>query len=270
LLLEAEERRRVAVLNRLRGRPAEEAIDTSRSLADLPDPVLPDSTAVLADAEVRSPELQKSQLAIDQAAKQVDLAEKGSLPDLTVSAGVMPRGGDFETMWTAGVSFSIPIWSRSKQSAAVEANTIQGTAARYGAESTRQLLHQRMIERQTVLSALIETNRLYRAGLLVQSEATVASTTAQYQVGRITFASVLEALTGYVADTAAFYESVAATQRVEIAQRELSLEPVAGVASAGMGGAPMPGAGAMSQGSWSDAAATASPPAARSGSMSGM
>ena len=255
--LAAEERRRVAVLNRLRGRPLTDPLATGRSLADIPDPVLPDSAVALADAEAQSPELHRSQLAIAQSGKLIDLAEKDYFPDLTVSAGVMPRWGDFETMWQAGFSFSIPIWSDSKQSHAVEENRIRGMAAQYGAESIRQLLRQRVVERLTLLEALIETNRLYRSGLLVQSEATVASTTAQYQVGRVTFASVLEALTGYVADIDAFYESVAATQRVEIAQRELSLDPAAGLAPGGMSGSTVPGTGGMGESSFPEAAAAA-------------
>ena len=50
---------------------------------------------------------------------------------------------------------------------------------------------------------------------------------AQYKVGRVPFASVLEGLSGFQADLVGFYESVAATQRIDIAQREFSLDPVA-------------------------------------------
>ncbi|MDD5306817.1 MAG: TolC family protein [Deltaproteobacteria bacterium] len=228
--LEAEERRRVAVLNRLRGRPLDEAIATSRSLVDVPDPALPDGTTATKDAEARSPELKRSQLAVEQSGRLVDLAKKDYFPDLTVSAGVMPRWGKFDPMWQAGLSFSIPIWSGDKQSREVEENRMRGTAAHYGADATRQLLRQRVAERLTLLEALVETNRLYRSGLLVQSEATVASTMAQYEVGRATFASVLEALTGYVADISAFYESIAAAQRIDIAEREVSLDSEAGPA----------------------------------------
>jgi outer membrane protein, heavy metal efflux system len=267
--LEAEEQRRVAALNRLRGRAPEDSIATSRSIADVPDPVLADTAAVAA-AESKSPELRKSQLAIEQSAKLVDLAEKDYYPDLTVSAGVMPRWGDFETMWQANVSFSIPLWSGSKQSHAVTENELRGTAAARGTEAVRQLLRERLLERRALLEALIETNRLYRSGLLVQSEATVTSTTAQYRVGRIAFASVLEAITGYIADTDAFYQSVAATQRLDIAQRELSLEPAAGAGSAVTAGAPMPGTGVSIQSAAPAASASGPAPSTGSGSMTGM
>jgi outer membrane protein TolC len=270
--LKAEEQRRIAVLNRSLGRPLDDPIPTSLSLMDVPDPALPEAGRAAADAEARSPELQKARLEVEQSGTLVALAKKDYFPDLTVSAGVMPRGGTFEPMWQAGLSFSIPLWAGSKQSRAVSEYRLRGTAAQGGAETIRRLLLQRAKERLALLEALLETNRLYRSGLLVQSEATVLSTMAQYQVGRVPFASVLEALRGYVADLSGFCESVAATQRIDIAQREVSLDPVAGPAVGGMGSSPVPGAGGMGGASSPEAGAAAPQPAstAGSGSMSRM
>ena len=241
-VLEAEERRRLEVLNRARARPLDAPVPTTRGLADLADPPLLDREQALADAEARSPELARALAAAQQAERQLDLARKDYFPDFTVSAGVMPRGG-LEPMWQAGLSLNIPLWAGSKQSRAVAENESRNEAGLQGAEAVRQVLRLRVEERLALLSALLESNRLYRSGLLVQSEATVSSTLAQYRVGRVTFASVLEALAGYVNDVDGFLNSVAAAQRVAIAQREVSLEPVAG-AAAGMGTAAVPGAGA--------------------------
>ena len=243
--LTAEDRRRAAVLNRLRGHPLDEAVATSRSLMGLPDPELPPAIEAWQDAESRSPELQRWQLGAERSSKFIDLAGKDYYPDLTVNAGVMPRGGDFEPMWQAGLSFSVPLWSGSKQSRAVAENRLREVASLDGVEAVRQLLRQRVAERIEVLGALIETNRLYRTEVLVQSDATVSSTMAQYQVGRVTFASVLEALSGYVSDVDSFLGSVAAAQRIEIARIEVSLDPAASLAPGGMGSGAVPGAGGM-------------------------
>ncbi|MEK7705766.1 MAG: TolC family protein, partial [Myxococcota bacterium] len=231
--LTAEEQRRVAVLNRLRGQPLDDAIVTSRSLGDVPDPVFPETAQATEDAEAQSPELEKARFAVAQTGTLVQLAHKDYFPDLSVSASLMPRWGGFEWMWQAGLSFSIPVWAGSKQARAVTEGELRSTASEESAEAVRQLVHQRVTERLTLLAALRETNQLYRSGLLVQSEATVASTLAQYQVGRVTFGSVLEALTGYVGDLDAFYSSVLAAHRLGIAQRELSLEPVDALAAGG-------------------------------------
>jgi outer membrane protein TolC len=247
--LTAEEHRRVAAFNRVCGRPQDEPLDTDRSLADLPDPGLPEPGQAAAEAEARSPELRRAGLAVEQANRLIELARLDLRPDLTVNAGVMPRWGGFSPMWQTGVTFSVPLWAGGKQSRAVAESQLRRTVARNSAEAVRRLLAQRVTERLAVLQALLESNRLYRGGLLIQSEATVSSTLVQYQVGRVTFASVLEALTGYLADLNGFYESVAAAWQVDIAAREASLEPVTGPGAGGMGGSAVPGAAGMGSGS---------------------
>lgn len=242
--LEAEEQQRATVLNRLRGHPIDEPIPTSRSLGDVPDPGALELAQATADSEALSPELRKAVFVIDRAEKQTALARKDYFPDPAVSAGVMPRG-KLDPMWQIGLSFSLPVYSSSKQSRAVAESQSRQRAAGDGAETVKRLLRQRVKERVLLLGALLKTNRLYRSGLLVQSETTVTSTVAQYQVGRVTFASVLEALAGYLADVNGFFESVAAIQRVAIAQREISLEVVSGPAAGGMVGTLIPGAGGM-------------------------
>lgn len=266
--LVAEEQRRVAVLNRLRGHRLDEAIATDRSLADMPDPALPDAARAYEEAAVKSPELLKSRLVVAQSVRQVDLVKKDYFPDLTVSAGVMPRWGKFDPMWQAGLSFSIPLWSWSKLSSAATEGRLRGAAAESGSETVRRILGQRVKERIALLGALVETNRLYRSGLLVQSEATVSSSMLQYQVGRVSFAAVLDALNGYVADVNGFYESVASAQRVDIAQREVSLDAVVGSAASGMGSSPAIGASGMGNRSSSDTGASSPEPESNAGSGS--
>lgn len=239
--LGSEERRRLEVLNRLRAASLDAPVPTSGSVSDLPDPQLASSAEAIADAEARSPELARAQSLIEESSQRVVLAKREYFPDFTVSAGVMPRGR-LEPMWQLGLSFNIPIWAGSKQSRAVAENQAREHGNSQAVEAIRQLLRLRVQERLTLLEALLETNRLYRSGLLVQSEATVSSTMAQYGVGRVTFASVLEALTGYVNDFNGFLESLASAQRLAIAQREVSLDPPS-LAAPGMGSASMPGAG---------------------------
>jgi hypothetical protein len=152
-------------------------------------------------------------------------------------------------MWQAGVAFNVPVWSLDKQSHVMAENHARGQSARGGAEALRQLLALRVRERLEALGALVEANRLYRSGLLVQSETTVSSTLLQYQVGRVSFASVMEALSGYLSDVNGFLESIAAVHRITIAQREVSLDAPGGTGGAVMGAASIPGAGATSAGS---------------------
>ena len=240
---------------------------TSARLADAADPpVLPEAEAAQ-DAEKRSPELQLSALGVEQAGRRLELARKERLPDFAVSAAVMPRGG-LEPMWALGLSVGLPIFAGRKQDRAVDEGAQRQIGEAQGAEALRQVLRLRTRERLTTLSALNRVNQQYRSQVLVLSAASARSTLSQYEVGRVPFASALEALAGYVGDRVTYLGSVADAQLIAIAQREVSLEATPSI---GGGGAP----GAMGSAGAKSAAAAGSQagsvePASSSPSTSGM
>jgi outer membrane protein TolC len=244
LALEVNERTRVQTLNRLRVRPLGEAIDTTRRLAETTDPPLPSADELVADAERRSPDLAEAHLARDAAEQRLAVARRDRYPDFTVSAGIMPRGG-LDPMWTASVGISLPIFSGRKEAVNETANRRDASAS--GEDALRQVMQLRARERHAVLEADLRTIRLYRETLLVQSDAAVRSTLAQYRVGKVPFASVLEVMRGHVSDEGGFLETLAQAQRVAIAQREVSLDAPPGLGgAAAMGGSTVPGSAGMS------------------------
>ena len=151
--------------------------------------------------------------------------------------------GSLPPMWQLGFSVGLPLFAGRKQARAVEEAGHRETADELGAEALRRLLRLRTRERLAVLFALNRTNGHYRKIVLVLSQTTARSTLAQYEVGRVPFASVLEALSGYVADRTSWFDSVAEAQLVAIAVREVSLDPVPFAGSV-MSASPMPGGGA--------------------------
>ncbi len=262
--LEADELLRVQELNRLRGHPLDEPIPTTAHLLDLPVPAPFSLDLALADAEARSPELAAARAAEHQSSVRADLARRERYPDFTVSAGIMPRGG-FDPMWTASLGITLPVFSGRAHAVAESESRHQGGSA--GIEAVRQILRLRTQERATQLGSLLRINQLYRSGLLVQSEAAVESTETQYQVGRVTFASVLEALNAYVADQQGSLDAAADALRIVIAQRELSLEPSGGGSAGGISGS-VPGAGsAASAGAGASASGSSEAGAAPGGGM---
>jgi outer membrane protein TolC len=270
--LEAQERTAVQTLNRLRGRPVDEPIPTSTSVRELSIPELPSPDAALADALARSPELAQARLGAARADKSVDLAKRERFPDFNVNAAIMPRG-ELDPMWAAGISVNLPVWSYRKQNRAVAESRARADASAGGAEAIEQVLRLRVAERRSAYEAVVETARLFREGLLVQSRATAESTLSQYRVGKVTFASVLEANAGYIGDEEGFLAALADAQRIAIDAAEVSLDPI-GVPGAGgaMATGGMPGAGAAGGGVASSApGAPAAAAASASGSMtSGM
>ncbi len=273
LTLHAEERIRVQTLNRLSGRPLETPLPTTTRVRDVGVPEPGDPEAAVRDALERSPELAERRALMAQAGQQVALARRERLPDFTVSAGVMPRGGDFPPMWQANVGVNLPIFSGSKQNRVVAESSAQAEATARAAETLEQVLRLRVQERLIALAALRDTAAIYRDGLLMQSAATAESTLTQYRVGRASFASVLEANTGIIRDEEDYLRTLVDAQRLAIAQAEVSLEPVASMGGSAQGAGSMPGTGSPpSTPAGSAAPAGGSPGAApsSSSSMSGM
>jgi len=244
-MLGAEEASRLAALNRLRARPLDEAIETRATIRGLP-PLGELGGHFSAElALLDSPELSALRVAAQRAERSVAVAEKEYYPDLTLGAGLMWRGA-MPPMWQLTLGGPLPVYAGSKQSRAVAENQAWASAAQHEATALEQLIALRTAERHAVFESLRQSIELYEHGLLVQSQATTESTLAQYEVGKVSFASVLEATAGLIADQEGFLESVAAAHRVLIAEAERSLEapamPSLGAGSARMssGLAPLP------------------------------
>lgn len=232
-------------LNRLRGAASDAPLETSTVLTELPDPALRPAQAVGDDAVARSPELAAARVEVSRGERELDLARKEQLPDFTVGAGVMPRGGDFPPMWQATLAFNLPVTGRQQR--AVQERASRAESSRSSVAALEQLVRVRAEQRRAALEAQLKTLSLYRKGLLVQSRATAESTLAQYTVGRVTFASVLEATAGYIADEGAFLQAAADVQRLLIADADVSLQAPQSGAGGGMSRS-VPGAAAVGGG----------------------
>lgn len=271
--LEAEERTSTQALNRLRNHPLDETIETTTHLRDLPAPKSLEGRFSAEQALARSPELGAARLSVTRADKAVALAEKSYYPDLTVGAGVMVRGS-MPPMWLVTVGGPLPVFAGSKQSRAVAESRANASAAQGTSATIEQVLRLRSAERRAVFGALLQTIDLYDRELLVQSEATAESTLAQYKVGKVGFASVLEANAGFIADEEGYLQALAAAHRVLIAEAELSLSPVT-MPATGVAAGAMPGAESSSMRATGGTAAGARGGASGTGpsggaSMSGM
>jgi outer membrane protein TolC len=239
--LQAEERTLVANLNRLRGVQDGAPVPTTARLGDLAVTASP-ASAWAARAEQESPELQAARVGITQAERSLDLARRDRYPDFSVSAGIMPRGA-FDPMWTVGVSISLPLWSKHKQQRAVAEQEFRRKAQGSELDNVRNLLRQRIEERSAQLDAAQETLRLFREGLLVQSEASFQASLAQYETGRTPFLGVLEALNGWLADRGGYLAALAQTQALAIAQEEFNLTGTPAISASGLSAGSMGGGG---------------------------
>jgi cobalt-zinc-cadmium efflux system outer membrane protein len=192
---------------------------------------------------------------VERATQQVAVARRDRYPDLAVTAAIMPRGS-LDPMWAAGVSLTLPIFTGSKQSRAVAESEARAAAGGSGAEAVLQVLRLRVQERLAQLANLLESATLYKEGLIIQSQATADSTLSQYRVGRVTFASVLEAIAGVIGDEDGYLQTTAEALRLAIASAEVSLDPTGG-GGGGLSSGSVPGAGASGGGASASGGAAA-------------
>jgi len=265
--LQAEERTALGNLNRVRGLAPDVPAPTLQTLEQVPDP-RPVPADAMAAADAQSPELRNASLGIEQAGRSLDLARLDRRPDFSVSAGYMPRGG-LDPMWTASVGITLPLWQKHKQQRAVAEQEYRQRAAGWEVEKLRCLLAQRVQERASQMEAALGVIRLYRTGLLIQSESSFQATLSQYGVGRTPFLSVLESLNGWIADQSGLLQAQADAQAIRIAQLEWNLGSTPGIGGTGlqagaMGGGQGPAASAGMGG------AKAAPAAAESSSSNAM
>lgn len=238
--LEAQERANVQAINRLRARPLAEPIATSAHIRDLPALASFDAAFSEERSLRQSPELAAARLGTSRAERSGALAEKSYYPDLTVSAGIMYRGA-LPPMWLLTVAGPVPLFGE-RSSAAAESRA-WGNAAAQEVRTIEQLLRWRTAERRSAFSALRKMADIYQQGLLIQSQATADSMLAQYAVGKASFASVLEANAGFIADQEGYLETVAAAYRILNAQAEISLAPTQMPSGVSGDSGPMAGAG---------------------------
>lgn len=246
LSLQSEEQVFLATLNRLKGANEDAPIPTTASLENVQFQA-PGVEELLRQAEARSPELQLARLGVKQAERSLDLAKLDRRPDFAVSAGLMPRGA-LDPMWQVGFSVSLPVWSKQKQQRAVAEQEWRRKSQGSESTSVQNLLTQRVRERAAQMAGVLGTLRIYRDGLLIQSEASFHSTHAQYESGRVPFLSVLETLNGWLADRSGMLLTVAQAKAIEIAQEELNLSGTPPISAQGLVGSPMGMGGSPSSG----------------------
>jgi cobalt-zinc-cadmium efflux system outer membrane protein len=220
----AEAAVRVAEINRLLGRPAETPLATTATLVGSEPPA-----ALGAEIErlgAGSPERAAAGIALDRARLAVLLAKKEYRPDLSVQGGYMNRGG-LDPMWQAGVTVSLPLNRKRRESAVAEAEALLGaTRARLSAVDIQ--LRLRTQERLAQLEAAQKIAALYGEGIVPQDRMSVEAAVASYETGRVPFVTVLEALTTLYGDRVTLVRLLASQSRLRASLEEASLEATDG------------------------------------------
>jgi outer membrane protein TolC len=222
-----QQRRSLEVaLNSFRFRPADLPI---RPASPLELTSLGMDGAALEELAVTNRPLLKGLRAEEQrAAAAKGLAEKEYFPDFTFSLEYMQReptmGEAGYDMYTAGVTFNLPVHRERRHAMVAEANSeIRLTRAEQ--DATRNRIRFGIADSLARLERSRRLAELYQQGIIPQADHALAAASAAYRVGRADFMNVLDSQTALFTFEREYLEAVAEHQ-MQLAE----LEAVVGAA----------------------------------------
>jgi outer membrane protein TolC len=152
----------------------------------------------------------------------VKLAKKEFRPDLALEAGYMNRGG-LDPMWQAGVGLSLPLYRTRPRSGVSEAQA-RVRASERGAQAVQLLLRFRTQERVAQIKTTERIAGLYGQSIIPQDQLSVDAAISNYQVGKIPFVTVLEALSTLYSDRSTYLGLLSNHAMLRANLEEASLE----------------------------------------------
>jgi outer membrane protein TolC len=184
-----------AELNNLLNSPATRSFDTPESL-DLPK-VNYSLDEFLAAGTQKRPMNNAYQALVKRFRYQKKLAELDDYPDVTLwgswrfrDDGLPDGGTDFVS---AGVSFNLPVYKEKRRAATAEAvAAIRVTENR--AQGFRSGVTESIKKAYARMEETFQQSELYREGIIPQTSQSLQAAMGAYQVGKVAFISLLDAL----------------------------------------------------------------------------
>lgn len=199
----------IASINRILGRAAGAPLDTPRLLPEVAAGVaVPALSDYLAAAEEKSPEIVEARLAIARRAAMVDRAKAELKPDLFTSATYLNRGG-MAPMVSGSIGLSLPIYTNGKQRQAIVEAQAEKQAAEAALSAVRLSVRVNLERNYAEWIAALAEAEPYPRGILELDRLSVESALSSYRVGKLPFASVLEALQTLFGDKRAYFDRLA-------------------------------------------------------------
>jgi outer membrane protein TolC len=169
-------------------------------------PLLPlDSLQVIAAAH--SPLLKEHVARIAAQRARLNLAQKAYLPDFSVSLSYGQRHG-FTDMVSALVSIPVPLQKGRKQDAEVAEAVADLAALEAQYHEKVNTLNAEVATQVSDLERARTALALFKRSILPQAQASLASSAASYQVGRLDFSAVMDAQASVFNSETAYYRSL--------------------------------------------------------------
>ena len=131
---------------------------------------------------------------------KVSMARREYFPDVTLTAGVETRGGDFTDMYKLLASVNLPVFFKSKQEPAVQEALAVQKETRQDLEGTRLMVASGIRENYAMAHSAKRIMELYRSGLIPRSNQDFEAALSLYSTGRgdaLTVTTRLKSLLDY-------------------------------------------------------------------------
>ncbi|MBE0502522.1 MAG: TolC family protein [Desulfuromonadales bacterium] len=177
------------------------------------------TAAELEELAFRSrPELLARSARLEQAQSSENLARREYYPDFTLSFEYMQRdafsgnpGSMGEDMYSAGVSFNLPVQRQARRAMVAEAQA-QGKMAAAEIEQLRHEIRRGISDTLARLNASAAMAELYESGMIPQAEFASESLLSSYEVGKGDLMNVLDSRMQLFGVRQRYYEFVAENQ----------------------------------------------------------
>ncbi len=188
-----------ADLNALLDRPVNEPIRLPQAPRNINLPQMPGETQLLQAALDTRPLLDVQRERTEAARMRLDLAKKDYYPDFKLGAGYGFRDGnnpdgssraDFASFM---LSINLPIYSRGKQSKAVEQRSSEYFQRKHLFNDTLRSVQATIARNLAQYQASREQVSLYGTAIIPQAQQTVSAMLSGYQVNKVDFLNVLNA-----------------------------------------------------------------------------
>ncbi len=192
VMLDSTKRQVEARLNALLSRPATMPLAAAQGLRNIPAAASLGNHAALENRiREHNPDLFVDEAGIGAAEKNRELAYKNRYPDFAL--GISPtQSGTAVREWGLMVELNIPLQQETRRSQERESEAMLA-AAKSRKEATANRILSVLAENLSGLDAAQRTESLSSSGLLPQANVTFESALAGYQIGRVDFATLLDA-----------------------------------------------------------------------------
>jgi outer membrane protein TolC len=184
-----------------------------------PAPYRPDEAELTQKAYAQSPEIRNRERMIAAAEARVDMLKREYYPDVTLTAGLEQRPGDFRNMWRFETALNIPIFYKWKQEPAVREAQAALEGARQEMEAAKLMTVSGIREYLAMFRAAESLMELYQKALIPKAAQDFNLALAGYGTGRSDVLAVLGRLKAYLD-----YEQLYQVQLTERAKAMARLE----------------------------------------------